>query len=68
MTIKRKTNECDARCKTCVHHGYVSGGICCSYILDEGVRRGCPAGKDCDKYKKGKVRRFKSERSCYAKV
>lgn len=46
----------DKRCKTCKYRGSIQSGqtLTCSYILITGKRRGCPAGKDCDKYEKGR--------------
>lgn len=40
-----------AKCKPgCVYAK--NYGICC-YYLDTGIRRPCPAGKDCTVYKRG---------------
>lgn len=43
----------DKRCQKCIHSAYTYGGsdeMVCLYILDTNTPRGCPAGKDCDKF------------------
>ena len=57
--MKEKT-AADCR-KGCVYAGGVGGNPCCNYILVEGHPRGCPPGKECDKYKKGKRKKVFAE-------
>lgn len=41
------------KCKDCKYKGEVLfGELCCDYILITGKKRGCPAGDECDRYKK----------------
>lgn len=41
---------CDKSCRPCMYSTYLSTwGICCNYILVTGNRRGCPAGKECER-------------------
>lgn len=44
----------DKRCRSCRYHGVLSNyTISCDYFLITGVRRGCPAGRDCTRFEKG---------------
>lgn len=45
-----------AKCpKGCIHQArWDEHTKFCAYILDEGHRRPCPAGKDCTEYKRGR--------------
>ena len=47
--------SCDATCRGCRYSSIISAGICCDYYLVHGVghRRGCKAGKGCDKREAG---------------
>ena len=46
---------CDSTCKPCIYSGVMSTwGIACNYILITGNRRGCPAGKGCERRIVGK--------------
>ena len=51
--MKEQPTAKDCR-KGCIYLGKVHDLPCCNYILAERKVRGCPVGKDCDKYKKGK--------------
>ena len=42
--------QCDKRCKSCIYRSTTGTYTCCLYIIYEGKRRGCDAGKNCDKY------------------
>ncbi len=46
---------CDKTCRSCIYSSTVSetGPVTCDYILVTGNRRGCPAGKGCERYIKG---------------
>ncbi len=46
---------CNKRCKTCKYSmwvGFYKYNCMCGYILKSGHSRGCPAGKNCDKYER----------------
>lgn len=47
---------CNKRCKTCKYVLGISGlennFSMCGYIIKMGHSRGCPAGKNCDKYER----------------
>ncbi len=46
---------CDSRCmncKYCMWAGLYRHTCMCGYILKVGHPRGCPAGKNCDKYER----------------
>ena len=46
---------CDATCKPCIYSSVMSTwGVSCNYILVTGNRRGCPAGKGCERRIVGK--------------
>ena len=41
------------KCKKCKYKGEILfGELCCDYIWITGKRRGCPAGDECNKFKK----------------
>ena len=40
---------CDDTCRPCIYSGVLTEGVCCNYILITGNRRGCPAGKGCER-------------------
>lgn len=44
------------KCVNCVYFSAKTqkGARYCEYILHTGVRRGCPPGNECTKYKTGK--------------
>ncbi len=46
---------CDKTCRSCIYSSTVSETepVTCDYILVTGNRRGCPAGKGCERYIKG---------------
>lgn len=54
---------CTKRCSSCyfgtTYARMSDGQRICDYILITGHRRGCPAGDDCDKYRKGRRRPMK---------
>lgn len=56
------------RCKRCKYHTYISSGdhssrsLACYYIGVAGVPRGCPAGDECTKFEKGKMRKSQNWR------
>ena len=46
---------CDKTCKPCIYSSVMSTwGVSCNYILVTGNRRGCPAGKGCERRIVGK--------------
>ena len=47
--------SCDATCRGCRYSSIISCGLCCDYYLVHGVghRRGCKAGKGCEKREAG---------------
>lgn len=49
-------SERDNKCRSCIYSSTVSETepVTCDYILVTGNRRGCPPGKDCERYIKGK--------------
>lgn len=52
----------DAYCKDCQYLGGTSAGKCCNYMEIVGQRRGCPAGKGCNRRKKGARKRLPGEK------
>lgn len=54
--MKEQPTAKDCR-KGCIYLGSAHGEECCNYLLATGQMRGCPVGKDCTKYKRGKKRK-----------
>ncbi|MBP5729540.1 MAG: AsnC family protein [Clostridia bacterium] len=45
---------CDIKCRSCMYASTLSNmSVVCNYLLITGNRRGCPAGKGCERYIKG---------------
>lgn len=58
VSQKKNASICDkTTCARCVYSSNVSGMLACDYILYTGHRRGCLAGKGCDKRQTGKRKR-----------
>lgn len=46
---------CDTKCRSCMYASTLGNmSVVCNYLLVTGNRRGCPAGKGCERYIKGK--------------
>jgi hypothetical protein len=45
---------CDYTCRQCIYFSQAGSFPCCNYLLVAGHRRGCPAGKGCERRIRGK--------------
>ena len=54
--MKKKPTAAECR-EGCVYASSVGGLPCCNYLMVERHPRGCPPGKDCTKYEKGKKKK-----------
>ncbi len=54
--MARRKGVCDSFCKGCWYNQYASGdsSTLCTYFLETGVRRPCPAGTGCTVKKTGR--------------
>lgn len=50
---------CTKRCKKCIYSGIVMyTTTSCDYMYITGKPRGCPASKDCNKFKERKEKQY----------